>query len=317
MKFILNLWPPSQHVFEEITTELAVNFKLLDVSDYEFSNKDNFEHLVREIYKIDGAKEEGVNIKVDRFTNLHHKKVARFKNFNKDTYTLRCIQFDIPNPKFRPRGSDGKPISTETEAIKKHYRHKYKGRIPNYIWDIIIHIGDNEVQTEKLMKLFGEHKNFKLNRNNLDMNFFLSTANNYKYFISKIDTPYVPQEFPNKYAIGKDLDIIVSKEHFEEFKKFCNLYSKTYPYFEIVWENETNGFGIRFEKNNQLHFKLDVRHSIEHISDEHINNSLNNRVLHNGYYITENRFEKVFREVAYNYSKRPKPWHKEWLNNNG
>ena len=104
---------------------------------------------------------------------------------------------------------------------------------------------------------------------------------------------------------------------FEEFKKFCNLYSKTYPYFEIVWENETNGFGIRFEKNNQLHFKLDVRHSIEHISDEHINNSLNNRVLHNGYYITENRFEKVFREVAYNYSRRPKPWHKEWLNNNG
>ena len=45
MKFILNLWPPSQHLFEEITTELAFQFKLLDVSDYRFSDKKEFEHI--------------------------------------------------------------------------------------------------------------------------------------------------------------------------------------------------------------------------------------------------------------------------------
>ena len=100
MKFILNFWPPSEHLFEVMTTELSSQFKLIDISDYSFSEKEKFVHLVREIYKIDGAREEGVNIKVDRFTNLHHKKAARFKDFNKETYTMRCIQFDIPNPSY-------------------------------------------------------------------------------------------------------------------------------------------------------------------------------------------------------------------------
>jgi|ETNmetMinimDraft_4_1059912.scaffolds.fasta_scaffold01777_12 hypothetical protein len=317
MKFILNLWPPAVHLFEEITTEFSQQFKILNVSDYRFKDKSVFEYVVREIYKIDGAREAGVNIKVDRFTNLHYKKAERFNHYNNDDYTIRCIQFDIPTPNFRPRGSDGKPIATQTEELKKHYRGKYKSRIENYVHDIIIHIGDNEVQTKQLTELLNRHDDYRLERDGLDLKFFLNVMSQYKYFITKIDVPYVPKDFPTNYAIGKDLDIVVSKEHFEDVKLFCDLYSRTYPSFNIIWEKAHGGFGLRFEKDGKLHFKFDVRHLVEHISDGHIVNSMNNRLLKDGYFILDNVHEKPFREVAYNFKTRPKPWHKEWLDKNG
>jgi len=46
MKFILNLWPPAGRLFEEITTELSQQFKILNVSDYIFKDKSVFEYVV-------------------------------------------------------------------------------------------------------------------------------------------------------------------------------------------------------------------------------------------------------------------------------
>jgi hypothetical protein len=304
----MNLWPPAVHLFEEITTELSQQFKILNVSDYIFKEKSVFEYVVREIYKIDEArglnpKKASVNDKVDRF-------------INDNNYIIRCIQFDIPTPNFRPRFSDGKPIATQTEKLKKHYRKKYKSRIENYVPDIIIHIGDNEVQTIQLTELLNRHDNYRLERNRLDLKFFINVMSKYNYFITKIDVPYVPKDFPNTYAIGKDLDIVVSKEHFEDVKLFCDLYSRTYPYFNIIWQRERGGFGLRFEKDGKLHFKFDIRHSVKHIDDDHIVSSMNNRLLKDGYFITDNLHEKLYRKVAYNFKIRPKPWHKEWLDKN-
>lgn len=162
MKFIINLWPPAIDFFQEILEELSLEYEILKYTDYNFTNKEDFEEFVREIYKIDGAVERSINRKIDFFTDLHHRKVKRFDNYNSDNYIIRCIHFDIPNPVFRPRGSDGKPISIETEAIKKYYRNKYSGKIENYIYDIIIHIGDNDIQTEKILTLLENYIQFKV-----------------------------------------------------------------------------------------------------------------------------------------------------------
>ena len=44
----------------------------------------------------------------------------------------------------------------------------------------------------------------------LDLNKLFNNLEDIKYFITKIDVPYVPQDFPSEYAVGKDVDLISS-----------------------------------------------------------------------------------------------------------
>jgi hypothetical protein len=77
----MNLWPPAIDFFEDILEELSSEYEILEYTDYNFTNKEDFEEFVREIYKIDGAVESSINRKIDFFTDLHHRKVKRFDNY--------------------------------------------------------------------------------------------------------------------------------------------------------------------------------------------------------------------------------------------
>ena len=150
----------------------------------------------------------------------------------------------------------------------------------------------------------------------LDLNKLFSKLENKKYFITKIDVPYVPQDFPEKYAVGKDIDLIVSRSEYMTIKTIVKIFSKEYESeFEQQWINEDDGFRIRFETNGSLHFQIDVKYSIDDIEDDFLIESLNNRIKKNGYYITRPRFELKFRQNAFNKNKN-KYWHLEWIRRN-
>ena len=140
----MNLWPPAEEFFDEIMNDLSVTYNIIDFEDLEIKDREQFESVIRQIYVIDGAREESILLKINRFTN----------QVRENGYIQRKIAFDIPEPNFRPRGSDGKPICTQTEELKKKYRTKYKDSIKNYVYDVIIHIGDNFKQTCELEQLF-------------------------------------------------------------------------------------------------------------------------------------------------------------------
>ena len=145
MKFIMNLWPPAEKFFDEITKDLSKSYDIIDIKDFEIKDKDEFKSVIRKIYLIDGAREETIKLKIDRFAN----------QVRENGYIQRRIAFEIPKPNFRPRG-DGKPICIQTEELKKKYRSGYKDKIHNYVYDVIIHIGDNFKQTCELEHLFSK-----------------------------------------------------------------------------------------------------------------------------------------------------------------
>ena len=144
----MNLWPPAEKFFDEIMNDLSNTYEIIDFKDFEIEDRDQFESVIRQIYVVDGAREESIRLKVNRFTD----------QIREDGYIQRRIAFDIPTPNFRPRGSDGKPICTQTEDLKKKYRTSYKDKVENYVYDVIIHIGDNFKQTCELEKLFSTLK---------------------------------------------------------------------------------------------------------------------------------------------------------------
>ena len=134
------------------------------------------------------------------------------------------------------------------------------------------------------------------------------------YFVTKIDVPYVPQEFPEKYAVGKDIDLIVNHSEYFKMKTIIETFSKEYEStFEQRWINDKGGSRIRFETDGSLHFQIDIKYSIDDIEDDFLKDALNNRTIKNGYYITKPKFELKFRKVSFDKNKN-KYWHLDWIN---
>lgn len=136
---------------------------------------------------------------------------------------------------------------------------------------------------------------------------YLNKIKEINYALTKIDVPYNPKTFPHEYAIGKDLDIFVSQNDYNEIREITINYFKQYnKQFIIKIIEKKNNFRLRMEKNNKLHFQIDIT-----IDDSLILC----KVKKDNYYILSLENEKKVRlnEIK----KNPhKIHHKEWLINN-
>ena len=54
--------------------------------------------------------------------------------------------------------------------------------------------------------------------------------------------PYAPTDFPQNYAIGKDIDIIVDKKDYKKIYKIIKIFSKNYINFQQRLIKEKYGF---------------------------------------------------------------------------
>ena len=156
------------------------------------------------------------------------------------------------------------------------------------------------------------------NMDKLDLTKYLFMIKDLKYFIIKLETPYVPKDFPQNYAIGKDIDLIVSIDDFEKIKEITKYFSNEYSEYNIILhDSDSDCFRLRFENNNnKLHYQIDIRTSLQGITNEHIQKCLEYRIMNNNYYILPPKLERVFRELEYIRYGNSKPWHKDWLDNN-
>ena len=133
----------------------------------------------------------------------------------------------------------------------------------------------------------------------LNLREYLNRIKDCEYAIAKFDSPYVPENFPDEYPIGKDLDILVSERDFgkinqitEEFLNGCLI--KKFP--ERVY--------YRIEINGKLHFQIDIS-----IVDLKI---LENKITKNIFYILSLENEYIIRKEELR--KFPhKVWHQKWI----
>ena len=78
----------------------------------------------------------------------------------------------------------------------------------------------------------------------------------------------MPKIFPLKYAIGKDLDIFVSNDDFQDLQNIKIDYFKKYnDLYLIKLITKENNFRLRIEEDNNLHYQIDIT-----INDEYVKN---------------------------------------------
>ena len=244
MMFPIILWSVARDYFDMITHDLSTNFKILSTKDYRFD--DSYEAFIREIYKPDSIADWKITKKLDRLEP--HPKVARL------------IQIDIPDPAYRVK-SDGNPISTITEQIKKVIRYKYafvKDHADKP--DTIIHMGDTHDHSKFITEVFVKYGKEKISK--LDLPRFLSIIADDQYALTKIDSPYMVDNFPIDYPVGKDLDVLVTPDNFYSLMAKLIKFSRDYQeIFDVRDVSEPDGIRIRFHKkgtDDSLEYQIDV-----------------------------------------------------------
>lgn len=286
MLFAGFLWSPARDKWTDILNEICPVYQKI----FYFDNREYFDKLVLDIYSSD-------DISPDTVKNVKLKSMAKYEP------SFLFYLFDIPDPKFRIK-REGVDISTVVEATKKHIRRKYKEYIKDYIMDIIIHVADNDDQTRQIIDILcSEHI--------LNITDYLNEIDKLNYALIKVDTPYMTNNYPHNYPIGKDMDIIVSKRDFAKLiditkSKFLNI-----PFLEKSETINTQNYRLRFEFNSHLHYQIDISC---HIDGLVIDELLENRYKRNGYNILKDDAEYKVRNNEIN--KHPtKQHHRIWIEN--
>lgn len=135
------IWAPAVSLADEIIEDLkfygtVCSQKLIEM------NEEEYVKTVRDIYAIDDIAEWKIE-----------KKIEYMKGTGTNLVAVDLLPF---NPNYRIKKTSGLPLSTVGERIKRALRTKYKTRIDNYFYDIILHIGDNIYQSDYMRKVMNE-----------------------------------------------------------------------------------------------------------------------------------------------------------------
>ncbi len=283
-EFMAIIWSPAFAFKEEIVADINAFFRVKKVQDLGFYNQAEYVAFVKGMYAIDDIE----TWKID-------KKIAYMDIYPR---AVTLVLFDMDYPNYRKKKLNGKRLSCNAELIKKIVRTKYSKRIENYFYDVLFHVGDNDVHTTHMKKLLV--KDLAIDR-------FLEQIKDYLYVAVKVDTPYQPANFPTSYPLNKDLDILCAKRDFESIKQvmhdFKNQYSEKY---EIRTIPKENGEKLRFELNGFLCYQIDLSYKVFNINESQLPEFINIRAKEMGYYTLTLEKELLIRVCEFNANNKKK-----------
>jgi hypothetical protein len=129
------LWPPAEHLFDEITEELRRSHRILSCFDVVFT-KDAFATMVRRVYAYENIPKWIIERK------LYFMSRYRCR--------IRFLNLLLDNPRWRVNEEGTRFVSGYSQDLKVRYRTKYRVRINNYIHDVVMHTGETDEQCQWL-----------------------------------------------------------------------------------------------------------------------------------------------------------------------
>ena len=218
------------------------------------------------------------------------------------------VSLDIlfTDPEFRIKKATNLPLSRRGERVKKTIRSKYKQRVPNYFFDIIMHIGDNVYQSRYMQQVLEPQISFSE---------VLDILENYIYVLAKVNTPYMPDSFPDDIPVGKDVDVLCNKENIEDISNKLESHFITSTDYEVERKRNNHGIQVRISCCKKLIFLIDLAWSVEGLKKTFVEAALGERVMKGSYYELSPRHEYIYRLISFHEDKS-KLHHREYLEKN-
>ncbi len=140
---VIILWPTAFPFFDEINKDIA---KLHDIETYEIIkiHENKFEEFIYKLYDIDFANPRKVALKMDLL-------------LSSPSYTLGIVKIRIKKPQMVVQDALNRVRCDSVGDLKDSIRRKYMDRIPEYIYDVVIHSTEVDYQNKKVIKLLKKY----------------------------------------------------------------------------------------------------------------------------------------------------------------
>lgn len=272
------IWPPAVPFADEIINRIKQKYNVTNIKTYKFADA-IFKQFVKGVYHVDSIADWKVEYKLKEFEPYKDKSFMLF-------------DISIPYPDFRIKEA-GTSISKAGEALKKEIRETFKDRIENYHPDVIFHTADNFHQSEYMRAIVG--RDFSLRP-------FFESIRGYCWMLIKLQSDYLPPNFPESIPLYKDVDVIVAEDDFEKVVKNAQEYlyevSKKFKDENLCVRRVNVREGcvhVRLEQDGVLLFLADCSLRTDNLSDEFIESALERRVKKDCYWIPDELDECIFR----------------------
>lgn len=293
------IWPPAMPFAEKIVNEMKAympeQIRVYDESDY-ILEKGDFQHLFKGLYHTDILDDDGMELKLLQIENCMPG--------NCNEWPIRIFKLHIDNPQI---GINVKNYTTQSKMVmrvKKAFRERYAVQIPNYQYDVIMHIADNYLQSKFCRILF------EINR---DISEFFNLIGNYEYVVLRAKNSRQHPVFPRKFYFRGNTDILT--------KYPCPVCDIAHHFALTHFDNEW----VRVEKkegNAQkkviiwlrdfMVFQFEFMDSIYGLDDKFAQECLNNVISDSGYKYLSDSDEIIIRILEY-YHKPGKKWYEKYI----
>lgn len=142
---------------------------------------------------------------------------------------------------------------------------------------------------------------------NIDVYAIIKNLGSYNYVLVKSEVPYIPNDFPKHYALGKDIDIVCA---FEDFTPICDiiriyLQNIRFPFKVKEVDKSDKNKLYRVELYNEPICQFDISSGIAGIDDAFITGMLSRREKVGEYFVPCMEDELIVRmyEIKYHRSK--------------
>jgi hypothetical protein len=125
----------------------------------------------------------------------------------------------------------------------------------------------------------------------------LDKLKDFEYVLIKTQAPYMPDNFPKSYPVGKDLDVMVREDDIQTLRDMLEEFSEDYADdFDIYCIDEKYGFRVRFQEGKKLHFQFDIKSMSDSLSQNFVTEMIDKREwIDEGYYIAPDEYELIIR----------------------
>lgn len=144
--------------------------------------------------------------------------------------------------------------------------------------------------------------------NRIDVAAVLDNIQPYAYVLTKTEVPYMPEDFPRHYPIGKDMDMVCAKKDFQSITAtiayIVRGWAFPFEFKEII--KSQNHKCLRIEHWGNLVYQFDVACELDEIDDSFVGEMVKNRKAKMSYYVPCTEDELLLRvyEIIHNPTKR-------------
>lgn len=141
------LWSSCKEFSKELLLKLAVEYKLIQICIYDLGDK--YKEFIYDCYR------EDEEVMSDGYID---EKIIRLLQ---DTNTqIVAFAIEIENPQYKLNVQNSKLQCRQARIIKEKLRGQYSEKIYRYFLDNIIHLSDNQEESELLREVLSKHQEY-------------------------------------------------------------------------------------------------------------------------------------------------------------